>query len=142
MSHPILINCNFTSDSLIQHSESSFQKVSNETKFIFDEMKLSETESELRYLKAQRDFPEIDFEELESQKFILVSFGSVAKVKLMSKTTFEIFIREFSKLNYTVIWATNSDLDEFLTEEEKRNIPKNIKLIRWAPLKLLLGKCL
>lgn len=38
------------------------------------------TAMEERYLKVQANFPEIDFAILERNKFILVSFGSVAKV--------------------------------------------------------------
>ncbi|KAE9550846.1 hypothetical protein FO519_005950 [Halicephalobus sp. NKZ332] len=98
-----------------------------------------EEEFGTRFLQAQAEFPEIDFEELESKKFVLVSFGSVAKIKAMPKKIFKIFIEEFAKLNRLVIWSTNSAPEEFLNEEERKNIPENIRLIKWVPLKLLLA---
>ena len=35
---------------------------------------------EERYIKIQNDHPDIDFDLLEQNKFIVVSFGSVSKV--------------------------------------------------------------
>lgn len=101
---------------------------------------INETEAEQRFLKAKHDFPDIDFDELEVQKFIIVSFGSVAKVGNMPKKLFEIFIDAFEATDYLVLWATNSPPEEIVTKEEKEKMPKNIRMVQWAPIKLLLGK--
>uniref|UniRef100_A0A914ZD63 glucuronosyltransferase n=1 Tax=Panagrolaimus superbus TaxID=310955 RepID=A0A914ZD63_9BILA len=100
---------------------------------------INETEAEQRFLKAKHDFPDINFDELEVQKFIIVSFGSVAKVGNMPKKLFEIFLDAFEATNYLVLWATNSPPEEIVTEEEKEKMPKNIRMIQWAPIKLLLA---
>ncbi|VDD91822.1 unnamed protein product [Enterobius vermicularis] len=90
---------------------------------------------EKRYIETQKEFPKLDFGYLHHNKFALLSFGSVTKLENMPKALVKIFLQTFANLNYTVIWQTNS-------KPEKLDIgplPSNVILIKWVPLKVLLG---
>ncbi|KAF7639038.1 hypothetical protein Mgra_00001565 [Meloidogyne graminicola] len=83
------------------------------------------------------EFPEINWEEIDKRKFILISFGSIAKVKYMPKYLLKIFLKTFGSSPYLIIWQTNSPIKQILNKEI--NLPLNIKIIKWAPIKLLLA---
>ncbi|XP_021957851.1 UDP-glucuronosyltransferase 2B4 isoform X2 [Folsomia candida] len=56
---------------------------------------------------------------------ILFSLGSIVKAKNMPESTRKAFINVFAKLKQRVIWKWEVETME--------DLPKNVKLIRWAP---------
>lgn len=114
---------------------------------------------EKRYKQTQLEFPNFDLNLIENKSFILVSFGSVAKVifflinkfdlntffnlkfkvEFMPKKLLNIFFLNFEKSDYNIIWQTNSDPSKILLGLRKR-LPSNIFMYHWLPLKILLGK--
>ncbi|MFH4982122.1 hypothetical protein AB6A40_008831 [Gnathostoma spinigerum] len=89
-----------------------------------------------RFRSMQKKFPTFDFGRLERSKFIIVSFGSIAKTEYMAFELLDSMLDTFSHLKYTVIWQTNCDHDKML---RGRSLPKNIIMSRWLPLKELFG---
>uniref|UniRef100_A0A914PZ56 glucuronosyltransferase n=1 Tax=Panagrolaimus davidi TaxID=227884 RepID=A0A914PZ56_9BILA len=57
----------------------------------------------------------------------------------MPKKLFKIFVDAFKSTDYLVLWATNSNPAEIVTKEEQEKMPKNIRMVQWAPIKLLLA---
>lgn len=62
---------------------------------------------------------------------ILFSLGSIVKAKNMPESTRKAFINVFAKLKQRVIWKWEVETME--------DLPKNVKLIRWAPQQDILG---
>uniref|UniRef100_A0A914CAU6 Glucuronosyltransferase n=1 Tax=Acrobeloides nanus TaxID=290746 RepID=A0A914CAU6_9BILA len=101
---------------------------------IFQNLNISELEN--RYLRVQEEYMDIDFDQLEKTKFILVSFGSVAKVEFMPTHLLDIFLDAFSQTNHLILWATNGDTSNLL---KNKTLPSNLIVVRWAPIKILLA---
>lgn len=104
----------------------------------------SEKEEKLRYRNAAEMLRyEADGEDLliklELRSFILVSFGSLAKVEFMKEDILQRFFDAFEKLPYLVVWQTNSERDKLFSIIPKAKVPKNVYLLKWAPIQILLG---
>lgn len=56
----------------------------------------------------------------------------------MPKKLLNIFFLTFSKFNYNIIWQINSEPSKLFINEHK-NLPSNIYIYNWLPLKILLG---
>ncbi|TKR92729.1 hypothetical protein L596_007326 [Steinernema carpocapsae] len=93
-------------------------------------------ESRQRFDRLVAEFPELNFERLERAPFVLVSFGSVAQLENMPKPLLSEFLRRFAELPYTVLWQSNSPAVKIPMNVR---IPRNVVLVRWAPIKNLLG---
>uniref|UniRef100_A0A915D6X5 glucuronosyltransferase n=1 Tax=Ditylenchus dipsaci TaxID=166011 RepID=A0A915D6X5_9BILA len=94
---------------------------------------------EQRYLATQQNFPDLDLDLLEHHKFILVSFGSVAKVEFMPEALLDIFLTTFGNSSFVVLWQTNSPAEVMRKCLKGRKVAKNVHLMRWAPIKVLLA---
>lgn len=55
----------------------------------------------------------------------------------MPEKLLNTFLRTFSKMNKTIIWQANTDIDWI---SKKRSIPYNVHFVRWLPMKRVLGK--
>lgn len=97
----------------------------------------------LNYLEAnkilRKEADKLDLSVLENQKFILVTFGSLAKVEFMDSEILQRFYDAFKNLPYLVLWQTNSKRNKLFEIILKRNVPKNVYLMNWAPIPILLG---
>ncbi|TKR92730.1 hypothetical protein L596_007326 [Steinernema carpocapsae] len=93
-------------------------------------------ESRQRFDRLVAEFPELNFERLERAPFVLVSFGSVAQLENMPKPLLSEFLRRFAELPYTVLWQSNSPAVKIPMNVR---IPRNVVLVRWAPIKNLLA---
>ncbi|KAL3104648.1 hypothetical protein niasHT_022359 [Heterodera trifolii] len=88
----------------------------------------------------RQQFPQIDWEEIARSPFVLVSFGSIAKVEFMPEELFRSFLRAFSSFPSIIfLWQTNSEPNAILADKKCQNLPKNVRLVRWAPIKILLA---
>jgi len=59
----------------------------------------------------------------------------------MPKILLNIFLNTFSTSSHLIIWQTNSPIKEIINENiTNTNLPLNIQIVKWAPIKLLLGK--
>ncbi|CAJ0596116.1 unnamed protein product [Cylicocyclus nassatus] len=99
---------------------------------------LNRTSVNQRFKEIATNYPILQWHSLVNEKFILVSFGSLAQAQYMSNEIARKLIYAFSQSPFKVIWATNS-YPEQLTWTKNMTIPKNIVLIRWAPLKEMLA---
>ncbi|KAL6732057.1 hypothetical protein Aduo_002859 [Ancylostoma duodenale] len=90
-----------------------------------------------RFDAVSINYPQLRWPSLINEKFILVTFGSLAKAEYISLDIAKKIISAFSRSPYKVIWQTNSKLDSL---EWTRNvtIPENVLLTRWAPIKEML----
>lgn len=57
----------------------------------------------------------------------------------MPEELLDKFLMAFSMVKYPIIWATNGDVSYRL---RSKSLPKNLIVLKWAPIKILLGKCL
>lgn len=108
-------------------------------------MKKSEgqlADAEKRFMEAQTELGDrFDLRLIETRSFILVSFGSLAKTEFMEADLMERFMTAFGYLkNYLVIWATNSEPDALGEETRIGRRPKNVILLKWTPIRVLLGR--
>ncbi|KAL3105419.1 hypothetical protein niasHT_025783 [Heterodera trifolii] len=88
----------------------------------------------------RQQFTRIDWEEIERSPFVLVSFGSIAKVEFMPEELFRSFLRAFSNFSSVIfLWQTNSEPNAILADKKCQKLPKNVRLVRWAPIKILLA---
>ncbi|KHJ99413.1 hypothetical protein OESDEN_00593 [Oesophagostomum dentatum] len=91
-----------------------------------------------RFQAISKNFPQLHWSSLVTEKFILVSFGSLAQAEYMPLHVAEKLLYAFSRSPFKVIWQTNSPLDS-LEWAKKLRIPPNVILIRWTPLKEILA---
>ncbi|CAD6196320.1 unnamed protein product [Caenorhabditis auriculariae] len=83
-------------------------------------------------------FPDMDWKRIDSNPFILVSFGSVAQVDKMSVRLLRSLLDTFARIPRLVVWQANASLDRIL-QREKIELPDNVLIYRWVPIKQLLA---
>ncbi|ETN79935.1 hypothetical protein NECAME_09506, partial [Necator americanus] len=91
-----------------------------------------------RFDRISLKFPELDWPSLTKEKFIVVTFGSLAMAENMPLNFAQKLIDTFSHSPSKVIWQTNSDPASLLWNRNV-TIPKNVVLTRWAPIKEMLA---
>ncbi|KAK6726331.1 hypothetical protein RB195_004569 [Necator americanus] len=91
-----------------------------------------------RFDRISLKFPELDWPSLTKEKFIVVTFGSLAMAENMPLNFAQKLIDTFSHSPFKVIWQTNSDPASLLWNRNV-TIPKNVVLTRWAPIKEMLA---
>ncbi|KAI1728816.1 UDP-glucoronosyl and UDP-glucosyl transferase domain-containing protein [Ditylenchus destructor] len=99
----------------------------------------NETVLEQRYLVTQSEYPDIDLGMLEIHRFVLVSFGSVAKMEFMPDILLDTFLWAFSNCTRTILWQTNSPRKIIEQRLKGRRVPPNVHLLQWAPIRILLA---
>ncbi|VDK50981.1 unnamed protein product [Cylicostephanus goldi] len=99
---------------------------------------LNRTSVNQRFEGIAANYPNLQWHSLVEEKFILVSFGSLAQAQYMSNEIARKLIYAFAQSPFKVIWATNS-YPEQLTWTKNMTIPENIVLIRWVPVKEMLA---
>ncbi|CAJ0935286.1 unnamed protein product, partial [Mesorhabditis belari] len=81
----------------------------------------------------------ISNEELETllmEKFVLITFGSLAKISLMNKAQFTNMVTGFGVLPFPVIWQADQRSEE---KFDGISIPKNVYFADWLPVKRILS---
>ncbi|RCN47656.1 hypothetical protein ANCCAN_06322 [Ancylostoma caninum] len=91
-----------------------------------------------RFSAISRQFPELDWPSLTSEKFILVSFGSVAQAHYMPLHLVRQIFTAFAQTPYKVIWQTNSATESLLWTRNI-SVPRNVIMTSWAPIKEMLA---
>ncbi|EYB93835.1 hypothetical protein Y032_0178g659 [Ancylostoma ceylanicum] len=91
-----------------------------------------------RFDTVSMAFPQLHWPSLTNEKFILATFGSLAKAEYIPLDIARKIISAFSRSPYKVIWQTNSPLDS-LGWIRNVTIPQNVVLTRWAPVKEMLA---
>lgn len=81
----------------------------------------------------------LDLSALEHRQFILVSFGSLAKVEFMDVEILWRFFDAFKNVPYLILWQTNSKQEKIFNIISKELVPANVYLMNWAPIQILLG---
>uniref|UniRef100_A0A914HZB1 glucuronosyltransferase n=1 Tax=Globodera rostochiensis TaxID=31243 RepID=A0A914HZB1_GLORO len=90
--------------------------------------------------RIRQQFPLIDWSETERRRFVLVSFGSIAKVEFMPEALFRSVLRAFSNFpSLLFVWQTNSEPNAIMEGKRCQKLPKNVRIVRWAPIKILLA---
>ncbi|UMM12333.1 hypothetical protein L5515_001164 [Caenorhabditis briggsae] len=91
-----------------------------------------------RQLEMREKYQTIDWDRVHSEKFVLVTFGSVAQVDKMHFELLESLLETFSKQPGLIIWQSNLS-----TEDIKRihnlTVPDNVMVSSWVPIKELLA---
>ncbi|KAL6732059.1 hypothetical protein Aduo_002861 [Ancylostoma duodenale] len=101
-------------------------------------MDLDRSSVQERFLAVSRQFPELDWPSLTREKFILVSFGSVAQAHFMPPHLVRQIFSAFAQTPYKVIWQTNSATESLLWTRNI-SVPRNVIMTSWAPIKEMLA---
>uniref|UniRef100_A0A914NA68 glucuronosyltransferase n=1 Tax=Meloidogyne incognita TaxID=6306 RepID=A0A914NA68_MELIC len=130
---------NLNLNNYLKQSDNCKNKKINKNNFTNIKFQINSTQIE-KYKKIKLEFSNIDWELIEKRSFVLVSFGSIAKVEYMPKILLNIFLNTFSTSSHLIIWQTNSPIKEIINENiTNTNLPLNIQIVKWAPIKLLLA---
>lgn len=73
-----------------------------------------------------------DFLDSAAEGFVYFSLGSQLQSSLFKRDTLADILKALSKLPQKVLWKFNY--------EDAISVPKNVKLIKWAPQTDILGK--
>ncbi|CEF61185.1 UDP-glucuronosyl/UDP-glucosyltransferase family-containing protein [Strongyloides ratti] len=92
--------------------------------------------NEIEKLKNLNVTGDVLWNDLDNNKFILVTFGSISNVKNMPIHLLKIFLNTFKNCKYIVIWQSNTNHHE-ITSLTNIKIPSNVKIVKWIPLTLL-----
>ncbi|EPB72149.1 glycosyltransferase family 28 protein [Ancylostoma ceylanicum] len=101
-------------------------------------MELDRSSVQQKFLEISRQFPELDWPSLTKEKFILVSFGSVAQAHYMPLDLVRQIFSAFAQTPYKVIWQTNSATKSLLWTRNI-SVPRNVIMTSWAPIKEMLA---
>ncbi|ETN79937.1 hypothetical protein NECAME_09508, partial [Necator americanus] len=126
----------FCSSAVIEVADAQFPKISLRRKNLYKRLNRNVVKDRFNVITAQ--FPELDWPSLVKEKFILVSFGSVAQAHNMPLHLVQKIFFAFSRSPYKVIWQTNS-VAESLVWIRNESVPKNVVMINWAPIKEMLA---
>uniref|UniRef100_A0A8R1HWJ8 glucuronosyltransferase n=1 Tax=Caenorhabditis japonica TaxID=281687 RepID=A0A8R1HWJ8_CAEJA len=93
-------------------------------------------------LSRQQDLREkyttIDWDRVHTEKFVLVTFGSVAQVDKMHVELLESLLDTFKKQPELIIWQSNLSAEQIYQIHGLR-IPSNVMVSSWVPIKELLA---
>ncbi|CAJ0583323.1 unnamed protein product, partial [Mesorhabditis spiculigera] len=79
---------------------------------------------------------ELELEDLLKRDYVLVTFGSLARVSYMTRKHFHEMVSAFEVLPYPVIWQADfTSIRKF----EGIKIPQNVRFAAWLPVKRMLG---
>ncbi|CAJ0596117.1 unnamed protein product [Cylicocyclus nassatus] len=92
----------------------------------------------MKFASICAQFPELDWPSLTKEKFILVSFGSVAQAQHMPLYVVSKIFHAFAQSPYKIVWQTNSPTDALLWTRNV-SVPENVVLTPWAPIKQILA---
>lgn len=89
--------------------------------------------------KQLRDkFTSIDWDRVHSEKFVLVTFGSVAQVDKMHHELLRSLLCTFSRQPGLIIWQSNMSVEDILSVHNL-TVPSNVMVSSWVPIKELLA---
>uniref|UniRef100_A0AC35TX55 Glucuronosyltransferase n=1 Tax=Rhabditophanes sp. KR3021 TaxID=114890 RepID=A0AC35TX55_9BILA len=85
----------------------------------------------------EHKFKAINWAEIENNKFVLVTFGSISNIHDMPRQLLKILLEEFGKKPYLILWQSNTAQAD-VAGMSGIQIPRNVRILKWAPIKLLL----
>ncbi|EFP11502.1 hypothetical protein CRE_19282 [Caenorhabditis remanei] len=80
----------------------------------------------------------IDWDRVHREKFVLVTFGSVAQVDKIHFDLLKSLLETFSKQPGLIIWQSNLSIDE-IKSIHNLTVPPNVMVSSWVPIKELLA---
>lgn len=91
-----------------------------------------------RQRELRDKYPTIDWDRVHSEKFVLVTFGSVAQVDKIHFELLRSLLETFAKQPGLIIWQSNLNAQE-IKEIHNLTVPENVMVSSWVPIKELLA---
>lgn len=90
-----------------------------------------------RRQRVRESFQNIDWDRIDRETFVLVSFGSVAQTKKMHPELAKTLLDGFRRYKDVVVWQ--ADFDNNMLASNNITVPDNVILSPWLPVKELLA---
>lgn len=136
-SEPVLLSANstnLTAECTTCHKlESRLRRRSYMFNMVTDRTVIYNRQRELR-----DKYPTIDWDRVHSEKFVLVTFGSVAQVDKIHFELLRSLLETFAKQPGLIIWQSNLNAQE-IKEIHNLTVPENVMVSSWVPIKELLA---
>uniref|UniRef100_A0A1I7UIY6 glucuronosyltransferase n=1 Tax=Caenorhabditis tropicalis TaxID=1561998 RepID=A0A1I7UIY6_9PELO len=91
-----------------------------------------------RQLELRTKYSSIDWDRVHNEKFVLVTFGSVAQIDKIHYELLESLLNTFGKQPEIIIWQSNLSADD-IQRIHNLTVPSNVMVSSWVPIKELLA---
>ncbi|EGT50923.1 hypothetical protein CAEBREN_31515 [Caenorhabditis brenneri] len=91
-----------------------------------------------RQEELRTKYPSINWDRVHNEKFILVTFGSVAQVDKVHYELLKSLLETFSRQPEIIIWQSNLSADD-IQRIHNLTVPPNVMVSSWVPIKELLA---